>query len=180
MRRSARLRWRGPGAVLLALLGCACGEPDRERAEALVRRYNEKLIEAYGAGDPEAVEGVAGPDEATKITGLIGVKLDQGITLDATLHELRILGVEGAGDEVIVTTEESWSYADRRIGSGEQVGEASRDRYWMSYTLSRIDGNRVVARVDFALPPLIGRSTAPNGAPTDVMHGVDTRPPGPK
>ena len=114
---------------LLAVAGChGLGEA---RATRLVRAYNGKVIEAFRTGDARLVEGVAGPKEAKKLTGLIGVKLDQGLTLDAQLLELRVLKVERAHDAVLVETAEEWYYQERRIGSGERVGQDSRDRYHM-------------------------------------------------
>ncbi len=168
-------------ALLLALaftaLPACDGESEDGRADALVRRYNAQLIEAYRTADPELVETVAGPEEAKKITGLIGVKLDQGITLDATLIELTVLATTREKDVVTVTTRERWSYLDRKIGSGEQVGQSSADQYVMRYTLERVEGLRKVTKVEFAEEPQVGRTVVQNSAPADVMHGIATSAP---
>ena len=39
-----------------------------------MRRYNEKLIEAYRLGDERIVDGLVGDEEGKKLLGLIGVK----------------------------------------------------------------------------------------------------------
>ena len=167
------------GVAALTGLMAGCRElPDR-RAGALVRRYNEKLIEAYRTGDERIVEGLVGDAEAKKILGLIGVKTDMGITLDATLTEFRVTGVERAGPEAVdVLTEERWHYRDRRIGSGETVGEESDDRYVMRYALRKAGKSWVVFRVAFERPPEVGRTSAPNVAPPRVFHGMAEPPPG--
>jgi hypothetical protein len=89
------------------------------------------------------------------------VKLDAGVTLDATLERLDVLGVERADGEVVVRTEERWHYRDRAIGTGAQVGEDSRDRYFMRYHLRRLDGRWVVDRVAFERAPEVGREAVP-------------------
>jgi hypothetical protein len=155
---------------LLALAGCH-GLGDA-RATRLVRAYNDKVIEAFRTGDARLVEGVAGPKEAKKLTGLIGVKLDQGLTLDAQLLELRVLKMERADDAVLVETAEEWYYRERRIGSGEQIGQDSRDHYRMRYVLRRLDQRWVVDEIQFAAPPQVGRTVVPNHAAPDVLHGV--------
>lgn len=163
--------------LLLALLPACEADQEELRADALVRRYNAQLIEAYRTADPELVEMVAGPEEAKKITGLIGVKLDQGITLDSTLIELTVVDTSREKDAVIVTTREHWKYVDRRIGNGVVVGEPSEDHYVMRYTLERVDGLRKVTKVDFVEEPKVGRTVVQNSAPADVLHGVGTSAP---
>ncbi|MBI5494966.1 MAG: hypothetical protein HY904_08045 [Deltaproteobacteria bacterium] len=141
-------------------------------AEKTVRAYNARVIEAYRSADPALVEPVAGPDEAKKLTGSIGVKVDQGITLDSELLELSVDSVRRTDERVTVVTRESWRYRDRRIGTGEQVGQSSQDRYHMEYDLQRVDGTWKVVETRFASPPQVGRTEVPNQAPADVLHGV--------
>lgn len=171
-------------ALLGAGLASGCGRGgslSAERAERLVRAYNQRLIEAYRSSDPELLEGVAGPSECRKILGLIGVKSDQGISLDATLLSLAVRGVERrAAGTVVVTTEEAWRYADRRIGSGETVGEPSADHYRMAYHLERLKaGTWVVGQVRFASPPLVGRATVSDRVPTAGHAAPPTKTPAP-
>lgn len=153
------------------LVGCR-GLSDR-RAESLVRKYNEKLMEAYRTGDEQVVEGLVGDEEARKILGLVGVKADMGITLDATLLELRVTGTLRPGrDTVELLTEERWHYRDRRIGSGETVGEESDDHYFMKYSLTKVGKSWVVSRVSFERVPEVGRTSVPNRAAPEVFHGI--------
>jgi hypothetical protein len=169
---------RLPIAVaIVALTGLACqrGLADAE-AEEVVRRYTTLVTEAYRTGDFQAAAPVVGPDELRKIAAHVGVKLDQGITLDARLTEFRLEGVERKGDEVLVRTEERWHYLDRKIGTGEQLGQDSRDRYRMVYFLRKTDGRWVVDRTEFAEKPEVGRTVVPDKAPASSFHGVDTQP----
>jgi hypothetical protein len=147
--------------ALVPLLGVlpACGRLSDAEAEALVRRYDERLVEAYRLGDVRLVEPVVGPGQARRLAGLIGVKLDEGLTLDARLDAFALRGVEREKDEVVVRTEERWTYRDRAVGSGAQVGEASRDRYDMRYHLRRLEGRWVVDRIAFDAEPVVGRRT---------------------
>jgi len=104
----------------------------------------------------------------------VGVKLDQGLTLDARLVELQPRGVERRGDEVVVTTDERWHYLDRRIGTGEQVGQDSRDHYVMRYFLRKSGKAWVVDRTEFAEKPEVGRTQVPDRAPAGAFHGMET------
>ena len=154
----------------------ACGPSDEEVVRA-VRSYDERLIEAYRTSDARLIEPLTGEEEARKITALIGVKRDMGITLDAELVEFEVRAIERRGNELVVSTAERWYYQDRRIGTGERVGEDSRDRYWMRYHLRKERRGLVVVAVEFERPPEVGRTAAPS-ASRGMLHGVETRPPG--
>jgi hypothetical protein len=167
------LAWAVP---LLVWVASGCGPRGglpAVRAERLVRTYNQRLIEAYRTSDPGLIEGVAGPDECRKILGLIGVKSDQGLSLDATLVSLAVWAIKPLADgAVTVTTDEVWRYADRRIGSGEVVGESSEDSYRMAYRLERSAGRGwVVAQVRFAAPPRVGRAAVTDQVPVSA-HSI--------
>ena len=165
-------------ATLAALTGCRA--LPRERAESLVRRYNAKLIQAYRLGDERVIEGLVGDSEAKKILGLIGVKADMGITLDAALTEFRLTGLERQGrDAVDVLTEERWHYRDRQIGSGETVGQQSDDHYFLRYALRKERKSWVVSQVSFERPPEVGRTSAPNRSSPKAFHGGMSQPPQP-
>ncbi|MGC4116856.1 MAG: hypothetical protein QM765_20300 [Myxococcales bacterium] len=152
--------------------GCTRGLSDGD-AQRLVRSYNDKLIEAYRTGDEKVVDPLVGDEEGKKLLGLIGVKLDMGLTLDASLVELKWRGVERPTEgEAHVLTEERWHYRDRRIGSGETVGQESDDHYAMRYVLKKVSSRWVVSAVSFEQPPSVGRPTAPNTAAPAVFHGM--------
>lgn len=170
MRRSVLV----PCLLLLAI--AACDRLSEAGAERLVRAYNEKLIEAYRTGDELVVDPLVGPEEGKKLLGLIGVRRDMGINLDSRLVEFLVTGIERSGEKVRVRTAEKWHYADRRIGTGEQVGEASDDVYDLAYTLARIDGRWVVEKVEMVSEPVVGRKTAPWSSDQRVMHGLLTAP----
>jgi hypothetical protein len=161
-------------AIVAALLaGCQKGPKDAE-AEEVVRRYNALVTEAYRTGDFKVAVPVVGPDELRKVAAHVGVKLDQGITLDARLTEFKVEGIERKGDEVVVSTDERWHYLDRKMGSGEQVGQDSRDHYRMRYFLRQVDGKWVVDRTEFAEKPEVGRKQVPDQAPASAFHGMDS------
>lgn len=163
-------------AVVAALLsGCQKGPKDAE-AEEVVRRYNALVTEAYRTGDFRVAQPVLGPDEFRKVAAHVGVKLDQGITLDARLTGFKVEKVERKGEEVLVLTDERWHYLDRKIGSGEQVGQDSRDHYRMRYVLRLVDGKWVVDRTEFAEKPEVGRKQVPDQAPASAFHGMDATP----
>lgn len=158
-------------AVLTGLAGCH--RLSDEAAIEVVRSYDRALIEAYRTADPRRIEGVAGEAERRRLTSLIGVKGDMGITLDAQLLDLAPVEVHRDGDDVFVVTRERWYYADRRIGTGEQVGPDSTDRYVMRYRLRRAKGPWVVEGVAWQEPPQVGRKET-LGADVKIMHGIDT------
>lgn len=155
MRSDARM-----SLLFAAALGTAwgCSSLSERKAEALVRRYDEQLIQAYRTADVELMEGLVGDQEGKKLTGLIGVKRDMGIALDAELLALDVRAVEHKAGEVHVLTEERWRYRDRRIGTGETIGGESTDRYAMRYVLGRLNGTWVVQGVRFERPPAVGRA----------------------
>ena len=155
------------GLALALVSLAACGGLSGEQAVELVRRYNAKLIEAYRASDEQLAAGVCGPGELKKLAGLIAVKRDAGLALDSRLLSFEVRGVDREGAEVVVRTEERWYYRDRRIGSGEQVGQDSTDHYLMRYRLRQLGKRWVVDRVEWAAPPRVGRPRAPLGLPAD-------------
>jgi len=159
------------GCVLVAALA-ACQRVSGEEAKDLVLRYNAVVSEAYRRADVRLVDPVVGPNEGKKLTGLIGVRLDMGITLDAKLLSLDVTGVEQSKGELRVRTKERWRYRDLKIGSGEQVGEESVDSYEMLYAFKHIDRAWVVDEIRFTAPPQVGRKTTPWGAAVEVLHGV--------
>ncbi len=156
--------------VIVALT--ACQRVSVEEARDLVERYNRVVSEAYRRGDVRLIDPVVGPNEGKKLTGLIGVRLDMGITLDARPLSLDVTDVAQAKDELRVRTKERWRYRDLRIGSGEQVGEESVDSYDMLYVFKRIDQTWVVDEIRFTAPPRVGRRTTPWGADPRLLHGI--------
>lgn len=150
-----------PALALAALCvagSVSCRAPDRDHARQLVLRYNEVVSEAYRQADAKLLDQVVGPNEGKKLTGLIGVRLDFGLTLDSELLSLDVTGVEQSKDGMRVRTRERWKYCDRRIGTGEQIGEPSLDSYEMLYVLKRLNKAWVVDEIQFASPPRIGRT----------------------
>lgn len=174
------LPFRAMALLLVAAGAMACQRsPTDAQAEALVRRYNALVSDAYRAGDYRIAQPVVGEDETRRLAAHVGVRSDQGITLDARLVEIAFKKVERKGDEATVTTEERWHYLDRRIGSGEQVGQESRDHYVMRYHLRKAGGGWIVERTEFAERPEVGRTEVPNRAPPTNLHGFETvSPPG--
>lgn len=162
-----------PLVLSAALLACG-GLSDAEAVRA-VESYNRVVTEAYRNGDVKGLEAVAGPREVKKLAGLIGVKLDIGYTLDAQLLDFKVIGVERRGKEVVVSTEEEWYYADRRVGTGARIGQDSRDHYRMRYALGKHSDRWVVEEIVFATSPKIGRKETPLTAPADVLHGTFKR-----
>ena len=158
--------------MALTIGATACqGLPDDE-ARRLVERYNRVVCEAYRRADVTLIDPVVGPNEGRKLTGLIGVRLDAGITLDAELLELQIVGVDQSSEELRVRTSETWSYRDRRIGSGEQVGEESLDEYEMLYVFKMFADTWKVDEIRFATPPRVGRPTGPFGTDRAERHDL--------
>jgi hypothetical protein len=173
---------RAVSVVLLAACLCVTSGCDRVSptdARQLVERYNQVVSEAYRRGDVRLIDPVVGPNEGKKLTGLIGVRLDMGITLDSKLDSLEILGVEQAKNELHVRTKEKWSYRDLKIGSGAQVGDASQDAYEMTYVFTNINQVWLVDEIKFAAPPQVGRTNTPWVADRATMHGMEKKEPKP-
>jgi hypothetical protein len=155
-----------------ALAAAACHRVSDADAEKVVRAYLARIVEAYRASDAEIAAPVASQREATKLTGLIGVKRDADLTLDAELLEIAFDRFARDGQEVVVETRERWRYRDRQIGTGKRVGEESYDAYRMRYHLAREKGRWVVDRLDFAEPPQVGRKSAPMAVDPRILHGL--------
>jgi hypothetical protein len=166
--------WFLLGTCLAAFTGCQ-RSPTAE-AQKLVERYNQVVCEAYRRGDVRLIDPVVGPNEGKKLTGLIGVRLDLGITLDSQLLSLQIIGVEKSKDEMQVRTKERWRYRDLKIGTGQQVGEASLDAYEMIYLFKKIDKAWMVDEIQFASPPQVGRKQTPWVADR-LDHGKEAKQP---
>jgi len=145
------------------LLSLACGRVSEREARTLVERYNQVVSEAYRRCDLQLIDAVVAPDcvAGKNLTGLIGVRMDMGLILDAHLDELQILGVQRKKEVLEVRTRERWSYMDRRLGTGEQVGEASVDHYELLYLFKQLKGGWMVTETKFSSPPQVGRKATP-------------------
>jgi hypothetical protein len=166
------------GAAMLPWLLCCpwllvgCQRSSLDQARQLVARYNEVVSEAYRRGDVKLIDPVAGPNEGKKITGLIGVRLDLGLTLDAQLLSLEVTGVEQAKHQMRVQTKEHWRYRDRKIGTGEPVGEDALDSYKMLYIFKKMNGAWLVDEIRFTSAPQIGRKQPTWNADRPAPHAV--------
>jgi hypothetical protein len=145
----------------LAFVLTGCGPNPSQQARLLVEKYNRVVAEAYRRGDVKLIDPVVGASEGKKITGLIGVRLDLGLTLDSELLSLEVTSVQKSREELRVQTKERWRYRDRKIGSGEQVGEASLDNYQMLYVFKKVQKTWLVDEIQFVAPPEVGRKQSP-------------------
>jgi hypothetical protein len=173
---------RGLVVVLVAsawlATGCQRGAAARDEArvegEQAVRTYLDKMVEAYRVSDQEIVDPYVGEEHALRLLGLIGVKRDAGITLDAQLTELVFEGAERQGEELLVTTRERWHYRDRKIGTGKQVGEESTDAYHLRYRFRREGGKLKLMETEFLTPPQVGRAAPKLELDARQAHGLPT------
>ncbi|MBM4032167.1 MAG: hypothetical protein FJ291_10320 [Planctomycetes bacterium] len=161
------------GFTVYGLFWWRGGSVSKAEARRLVERYNSVVSEAYRRADVGLIDPVVGPNTVAgrRLTGLIGVRLDMGLTLDAELLELAVIGVAREGDELHVRTTERWRYRDRRIGSGEQVGEESSDACELLYLFRKFGKAWLVAETRFTSPPQVGRKTIPWAAGRKALHG---------
>jgi hypothetical protein len=158
--------------ALAAALAGACTRFSDAQAEALVRKYLAALIEAYRASDEEVVDPLVGEVEGNRLVGLIGVKRDIGLFLDAKLTDVQFERFDRDGERLSVVTREQWYYRDRRIGSGEQVGDDSTDSYRLRYHVAQYKGRWVIAQVEFVDPPVVGRKLPPLKLDARAAHGL--------
>lgn len=156
-------------------LALGCDPVSKTQAKRLVEHYNQIVCEAYRRGDVRLVDPVVGMNEGKKLTGLIGVRLDLGLTLDSQLLTLDVTGVEQAKNALRVRTKESWSYRDLKIGTGEQVGERSEDYYQMIYFFTNVNNAWLVDEIKFAAPPQVGRKETTWIADRNALHGMTTK-----
>lgn len=156
--------------LMLVLLLSACGRPSQEQARKLVENYNKVVSEAYRRGDVRLIDPVVGPNEGKKLTGLIGVRLDMGLSLDSELLSLDVTDVAAEKTVLRVRTRERWHYRDRKIGTGAQVGEESIDSYEMVYLFTNMNSAWMMDEITFAAPPRVERKTTPWA----TTHGEDT------
>ncbi len=168
------MRWRSLLFLIFLVALASCQRVSVEEARQTVERYNQVVCEAYRRGDVRLIDSVVGPDseDGKKLTGLIGVRLDMGITLDAELLSLEVTGVEQEGEKLRVHTKERWRYRDLKIGSGRQVGEESLDYYEMLYIFKKTNKMWLVEETRFTSPPRVGRKTIPWQAERRLLHGV--------
>jgi hypothetical protein len=147
-----------------------------EEARKLVEQFNKAVCEAYRRCDITLIDSVVGMNttEGNRLTGLIGARLDLGISLDAQMTALEITRVERVQDDLLIHTKEQWHYRDLKIGSGEQAGEESNDSYEMLYVFRKSDDRWMVAETKFDAPPQVGRKTVPWEMDREKAHGVMT------
>ncbi|MCX6903994.1 MAG: cytochrome c biogenesis protein ResB, partial [Verrucomicrobia bacterium] len=165
--------WTWLLSCLLFLAGCQ--RSSLSQARQLVERYNRVVAEAYRRGDVKLIDPVVGPNEGKKLTGLIGVRLDLGMTLDSQMLALEVTGVQKAKDELRVQTRERWRYRDRKIGTGEQVGEESLDSYEMLYIFKKSGKDWLVDEIKFTSAPQVGRKRPTWLADRRELHGLSSQ-----
>lgn len=159
-------------AAALLLAACPGGDRGKAEAEQAVRTYIARVIDAYRTSDASLVDPLVNDQQGMKLLGLIGVKRDAGVVLDAKLLEIEFTRVAREKDEWVVETRERWYYRDRKIGTGAQVGDDSTDAYAMRYRFARKDGRLVLEDLQFAAEPQVGRKAAPMPVDTRVLHGL--------
>ncbi|HET8538400.1 MAG TPA: hypothetical protein VFL83_00880 [Anaeromyxobacter sp.] len=165
-------------ALVALVVLASCGGGSREGAEQAVRAYLARLVDAYRTSDASLLDPMLSEQQSLKLVGLIGVKRDAGVVLDATLLEIEFARAEREGDRWVVETRERWYYKDRRIGTGEQVGDDSTDSYHMRYVFSRKGGRFVLEDLAFVGEPVVGRKAVPLPTDTRVLHGLPPAAPG--
>jgi hypothetical protein len=167
-----------PATLALALGALAAAGCDRfgpSEAEALVRRYNQRNIQAFRTGDARLTEETSGEAEGRKLVGLIGVRADLGLVLDSTLLELQVTEVRRAGDRWEVETRERWHWQQRRADGGAAVGPDSTDAYWVRYRLAKEGDRWVVQAIEFTRPPQVGTTLPPWSASARDLHGLPAK-----
>jgi hypothetical protein len=164
---------RRVGAAVMAAVVVACGGTGgQEEARAAVRRYLARMAEAYRTADVTPVDPLVGDAVGRRLLGLIGVKRDMGVALDARLLELEFTSVRVEAELLVAETRERWYYADRKLGTGEQVGPDSIDAYAMRYRFSRQQGRLVLEDLEFIAEPVVGRRAGPVELDARVLHGL--------
>ena len=168
----------GGGCYVLA----ARSKVSDAEARKLVEAYVRVVCEAYRRCDITLIDSVVGLNtkEGKNLTGLIGVRMDMGLSLDAQLLELKIAGVDQTPDVLNVKTRERWHYRDLKIGTGEQAGEDSTDQYELLYMFKKEDGKWMVSETRFVTDPQVGRKTTPWQATQQVLHPMGAAPSGPE
>jgi len=174
--------WKSILFLSALALATGCTRVSDHEARNLVARYNEVVSEAYRKNDIRIVDQVVGPDapDGKRLTGLIGVRIDMGLTLDARLESLEVTGIEEGKDELQVRTREQWRYRDVQTSTGAQVGEASVDHYEMLYRFRKRKGAWLVEATSFTAPPQVGRKEVPWSMDVRDAHGMISKPQGGK
>ncbi|HJV22020.1 MAG TPA: hypothetical protein VJ570_04955 [Holophagaceae bacterium] len=170
------------GLLLLALgLFAGCGRTSLQEARTLVSTYNEVVSEAYRRCDIQLIDRVVAQEgpAGRRLMGLIGVRADMGLILDAHLDELEVASAEKREGVLEVRTREHWSYRDRRMDTGEQVGESSVDRYEMIYLFRREGSAWKVSETRFAAQPQVGRKAVPWSLDARDAHAITSPTPAP-
>jgi len=129
------------------------------------------LVSAKRAGATTTIT-VVSDAQGLKLVGLIGVKRDAGVVLDARLLEIQFTRAAREEDRWVVETRERWYYKDRKIGSGEQVGDDSTDSYAVRYRFTRKGDKLILEELEFVGEPVVGRKAAPMPVDPRVLHGL--------
>jgi hypothetical protein len=158
---------------VLAASALACGaKGGRDDVREAVKQYLARLAEAYRKGDASPVDPLVGDAQGRRLLGLIGVKRDMGVALDARLLDLEFTNVQRKGDFWVAETRERWYYADRRLDTGAQVGRDSIDSYAVRYRFTRKQGRLILEDLEFIAEPVVGREVQPVEMDPRVLHGI--------
>lgn len=134
MRPSANRFDAWAAALLLGL--AACGR--HVEATALVRGYDDAVVEAYRTNDASGVKAVATPEEWRRVFALVDLKKAGGLVLESRLELLEVSKEERPNPRsLVVETHERWRYWDRAIVPGKPAGTVFVSDMKMRYTFTR-------------------------------------------
>ena len=132
--------------ILLFLLATSilwgCAENSTEAVTAVVRAYNNAVIEAYRTGSAQPLLPYASEKEMNKVQVLVDLKMSNRLVLESELQSLELLSaVREPDDTYTVRTRERWKYFDRPLQVGVPPGPTFVADMFIRYTLRR-EGDR--------------------------------------
>lgn len=157
------------GLALLAVLLTACPRA-REDAEAYaarnaVIRYNQALVEAFGASRADLLTAVATEEEISRVAAVISglARQDQYMVARQTSFEVRSTDLEPVPDAGLaaarVSATETWSYEHRPLARREVPVPPRTVTYRLTYLLRRQGSGWLVGQVLDQEHPLAGAAS---------------------
>lgn len=138
--------------ITLGIVSCKSGSTEKEAAIRVVKGYTTALPQAYRDGDAKYLAPFASSQQMSYISLNIIDYDSQNRVFVCRIDELKIKDVrkseEGGAEELLVDTEEKWTFWMEETGTGTLVVPQSKINYRITYHLGKREKSWIIEKMD--------------------------------
>ena len=134
------------GAVLT---GCNGGKKDAAAVQAVIKRYDQLLIEGYRSFNMSPMKAVTTKEQAEKLYFHMAALAEGKLRMESTLKSITFKKIDfPKPDEAAVETKEVWDFTHVNIESGKKFAEEKDFIYEMGYILKKQGDRWIITNVN--------------------------------